>query len=56
MDLTQAGSGVRRLGLPPGQIPFHSSLRLAGKGPLLPVLSSPCSGKRRARVVHRRLD
>lgn len=55
VDLTPAGCGSRGLGLPRVQIPFHSSLRLAGQGPLLPVTShqhdsSPCSGERKARV------
>lgn len=59
MDLTPAGRGARRLGLPHVRIPFHSSLSLAGQGPLSLVTSrqhdnSPCGGERRARVLHRR--
>ena len=40
MDQAQAGSDARKVGLPRVQIPFHSSLRLAGKEPLFPGMSS----------------
>lgn len=54
MELTQASSGLRKVGLPRVQILFHSSFRLTGKEPLFPVMSSPSNGEKKARVLHKR--